>query len=118
MLTIYNEENTQARFLEAMKFAAENNCLNELISQLNYLNTYADARKSEGFETECILYKDFAPLSFTFQMRKRWRDGTLENWFHGGLIYSGPGQPLDGSAPALTVSLEKSTNKHTWSVHT
>ena len=39
-------------------------------------------------------------------------------WFNGGLIYSGPGQPLDGSAPALTVGIGIDSSVHNWSVHT
>jgi hypothetical protein len=34
------------------------------------------------------------------------------------LIYFGPGQPLDGSAPALTVGIGIDSSAHGWSIHT
>jgi hypothetical protein len=94
--------------LEVLKWAAENNCAQALTDKFEYLAQYGTG--------ECIaeIYRDFAPNSFVFLMKRA--DGTV--WFHGGLIYSGPGQPLDGSAPALTVSLDKTGHEHRWSVHT
>jgi hypothetical protein len=49
---------------------------------------------------------------------------SLEGWkpgLVGGLIYSGPGAPSDGSAPSFSVSLNPDAatgQKHTWSIHT
>jgi hypothetical protein len=45
-----------------------------------------------------------------------WKPGLV-----GGLIYSGPGVPSDGSAPSFSVSLNPdaaSGREHTWSIHT
>lgn len=78
-----------------------------LTERLEYLATYA------GGEGTCELHNDVAPQSFEFLMRRA--DGTP--WFNGGLIYSGPGMPADGTGPALTVSLTVESG-HSWSVHT
>jgi hypothetical protein len=45
-----------------------------------------------------------------------WKPGLV-----GGLIYSGPGAPSDGSAPSFSVSLNPDPatgRKHIWSIHT
>lgn len=38
--------------------------------------------------------------------------------YNGGFIYSGPSQPLNGSASALTVSLDRPSGQPNWSIHT
>ena len=95
-------------FLKVLEFAVQANATKELADKLKYLSDYG------GGGNMCRLFRDWAPNSFTFNITKP--DGQF--WFNGGLIYSGPGQPLDGSAPALTVSLGADTGKHNWSVHT
>jgi hypothetical protein len=104
MLKIVGEEH----FAKVMEFALSNGCADKLIDRLAYLTQY-----HEG-ENTCYLHPDFAPNSFEFLMMKP--DGT--RWFNGGLIYSGPGQPLDGTGPALTVGIGIDSSKHGWSVHT
>ena len=104
MIDIKNGEH----FIKVMDFAVANNCAHKLIDKLNYLMGYADG------SCDVELHYDFAPNSFVFIMLRR--DGT--RWFNGGLIYSGPGQPLDGSGPAFTVSLAPTGQEHNWSVHT
>lgn len=94
---------------EVETWAKENGCIDKLESRLDYLRNYGGAPDF----TECYLYKDFAPHSFEFVIE---REG--KRWFNGGLIYSGPGQPLDGSFPALTVDLGPSGREHDWSIHT
>ncbi len=103
MLTLHDPDH----FLEVVKFAISVGALDKFQERIDYLNTYAD-----GY-CNCHLAKDSAPNSFDFVMFKD--DGT--RWFNGGLIYSGPGQPMDGSAPAFTVSLTQSKG-HSWGVHT
>jgi hypothetical protein len=44
-------------------------------------------------------------------------DRTYQFWFDGGLIYHGPGQPGDGSAPAFSVEVGGPDGPH-WSIHT
>jgi hypothetical protein len=95
-------------FAEVTQFALDNGCLLKLAERLDYLTTYG------GGGNICHLHKDFAPNSFEFLMCRP--DGS--SWFNGGLIYSGPGQPADGSFPSLTVSLDNDSSKHAWGVHT
>jgi hypothetical protein len=105
---------TCPEYMEQVRaFAHSVNAQPALQTQLNYLAGYGDGNNI------CELYKDFAPHSFQFLMKHP--DGS--NWFNGGLIYNGPGVRLDGSFPALTVSLDTlnpdyDTEAHNWSVHT
>ncbi len=100
---------TYARGLpDILEFAINNGCVDKLIDKLGYLSNYA-----EGDNT-CHLSDDFAENSFRFTIQRP--DGT--DWFHGGLMYSGPGQPLDGSGPAFTVGIGIDSSQHGWSVHT
>jgi hypothetical protein len=96
------------RFLEVLSFAVLNNCADKLVDRLEYLANYGNGN--------CIveLHNDHAPHSFAFVMKH----SNGNRWFNGGLIYSGPGQPLDGSGPAFTVSLAPTGHEHNWSVHT
>ena len=95
-------------FAAVLEWAVANKCYGKLMEQLDYLGNYSDE------VTTCRLYSDFAPNSFEFVME--WADGT--RWFSGWLVYSGPTQPLDGSAPALTVGIDIDSSVHGWSVHT
>ena len=95
-------------FFDVVKFAASVGAANKLIERLDYLAEYHNG------ENTVEIYKDWAPHSFTFVMKKP--DGAF--WFNGGLIYSGPDQPLDGSAPALTVGIGIDSSVHGWSIHT
>lgn len=98
-------------FAQVLEFALQNKCAGQLGDKLDYLAHYGGNNPGENI---CELHKDFAPYSFEFLMKHP--DGT--RWFNGGLIYSGPGQPLDGSAPALTVGIGIDSSKHGWSIHT
>jgi hypothetical protein len=105
-------------FEQVNKFADAVGAHDRLHEQLDFLARFA-CSVEDAQKTRCYLHKDFAPYSFEFTMQRRRPDGGYEYWFNGGLIYSGPGQPLDGSAPALTVSLDPEAGKqHDWSVHT
>lgn len=95
-------------FLTVLKWAVLNNCADKLVERLSYLANYSD------IGNQVDIYRDHAPHSFAFLVHRP--DGT--RWFNGGLIYSGPGQPLDGSGPAFTVSLAPTGHEHDWSVHT
>lgn len=119
-------------FTDVMTFAARESVADKLLTQLAYLSNYGNGpgpafkpdenvaalayalthRNPNG--SVCELYPDFAPYSFEFLMLKE--DGS--KWFNGGLIYSGPGVPLDGSFPALTVGIGIDSSKHGWSIHT
>lgn len=104
MIKFYNPE----RFAKVLEFALEHDCAAKLLERLDYLAKY-----HEG-ENTCLIYSDPAPNSFAFTMNHP--DGST--WFNGGLIYSGPSQPLDGSFPALTVGIGVDSTQHSWSVHT
>ena len=104
MMTVHDP----AHLRGVIDFALKNNCLFKLAERLEYLDKYSDGSNT------CHLHPDFAPNSFAFAMERA--DGS--RWFNGGLIYSGPEQPLDGSAPALTVGVGIDNSKHSWSVHT
>ena len=94
--------------LRVLQFAVRVGAADKLIDRLTYLNEYADGN------CICQLYQDWAPHSFGFVMERP--DGT--RWFNGGLIYFGPEQPPDGSAPALTVGIGIDSSQHSWSIHT
>ena len=73
----------------------------QLQDKLHYLDEYAcrpSVDELDPARTRCVLYKDFAPLSFTFSMFKRGGDGEYKFWFNGGLIFF--------------------ANDSSWSVHT
>lgn len=95
-------------------YARERGIEADLDEKLAWLGDYACHGDAE--KTRCELFADWAPHSFEFVMYRRRDNGEYTRWFNGGLIYSGPTQPLDGSAPALTVSLAPA--REGWSVHT
>lgn len=95
--------------------------INQFLKQLQWLSEYANRPGcmydcEDGKNTRCKLFKDFAPLSFTFSIEKTTDNVNWEHWFNGGLIYQGPSCPADGSFPSLTVSLN--STKHGWFAHT
>lgn len=93
---------------------------NGLRRRLMWLAIYANRRgcqydrKLPGHGTRCTLYPDFAPFSMGFRV-EFFQPGRDVRPMCGGLIYSGPGVPADGSYPSLTVSLSKHDG---WSVNT
>lgn len=95
-------------FAEVLQFALATKSTEKLMERLDYLAHYSDP------STTCHLYRDSAPNSFGFAMK---RHGS-QFWFNGGLIYSGPGQPLNGSGPAFTVGIGVDNSVHGWSIHT
>ncbi len=111
MLTVQDEE----YFRTVWDFAETVNATDRLQSQLDHL----EALGPDGKESRCLLFPDFAPHSFAFAIEVRVESGEWRRWLHGGLIYSGPGQPLDGSFPALCVSIGPNTGRHhDWTIHT
>lgn len=83
-----------------------------LAEMLDYLDNYASHR-----DTKCMLYKDYAPLSFAFTMQVRKSpEEDYEYWFNGGLIFFGPHETGVGD-PQFSVRLGD-TSEAGWSVHT
>ena len=108
------------RLEEARAFARALSVEDNLQSRLDYLAAYACQGQDGRIDpklTKCCLGADFAPHSFYFKMHRLQPDGTYKFWFDGGLIYHGPGQPGDGSAPAFSVEVGGPDGPH-WSIHT
>jgi hypothetical protein len=104
----------QEHYDKVMAFAREVGAEAELQEQLDRLGMWF------GEDIECELYTDFAPHSFLWA-NYRTVNGERKMVIAGGLIYSGPGVPSNGSAPSFTVSLNSDAacgSKHQWSVHT
>ena len=112
MLIIEKEEH----FDRVRDFAHSVGADAELQNRLDFLASFGgDAAKER-----CRLYSDSAPHSFFWRIEysspEGWKTGLV-----GGLIYSGPGAPSDGSAPSFSVSLNPDAaagRKHMWSIHT
>jgi hypothetical protein len=102
--------NCPDEFIKTVEFATAHNCLAQFMKNIERISGYGDG---EQLYT-CELYADRAPLSFQFAIMRP----DSSRWINGGLIYSGPGQPLDGSGPAFTVGIGLDSMKHQWSVHT
>lgn len=109
-------EQCQDKMLSAMKMAMDRGLLTGrygLIDTLYYLAHYAEERgKQEGWDMATLLYPDFAPYSFGFDVRCRPRNAGWKSFMNGGLIYHGPAQEGESN---LTVSL---TSDEGWQTHT
>ena len=115
------EVNCPYELYNARAFAEALDVGENLQSRLDELATYAcqdqDGRINPEL-TKCYLMKaDIGLHSFHFKMHRLQPDGTYKFWFDGGLIYHGPGQPGDGSAPAFSVEVGGPEGPH-WSIHT
>lgn len=111
VLVVPNEE-AMDYLEEQIDFARGTDCIDNLADRLFWLVQNGGSRP-----VRVVLCRDFAPHSFVFAVQRV--DDTGQRWercMNGGLIYSGPDQPLDGSAPAFTVSLGEP--KIGWSIHT
>ena len=104
-------------YLDTVKdFAAKVDKVDNLKAKLDYLDTYASARREEGLETRCQLFKDFAHWSFEFVMEMRQDGGEWQRWFNGGLIFHGDHDGGgNGGAPTFAVCLSPTDG---WSIHT
>jgi hypothetical protein len=91
-----------------------------LKKQLDYLDGYA-CPDGDKTKTRCTLFKDFAPMSFTFNMDIRDEaSGEYKSWFNGGLIFYA-GSESGVGAPQLSVSLSRAMGQEKaagWEVHT
>lgn len=107
MITITDQQ----YYDEVRKFAEEQGILDDLEKQIKYLHHSPDIQR-------LTIGKDFAPHSFTFSLEVKVGQGKggYRLLFNGGIIYSGPGVPSDGSFPSLSVNIGKP--KHGWSIHT
>lgn len=109
-----NTEHVTEYLAEVKAKAEELGKLDNLNEQLEWLGNYACHDDPE--HTQCVLYKDFAPLSFEFVMLIKRDNGEYDHWFNGGLIFHGQhDRGGDGGLPTLSVCL---TPQDGWSVHT
>ena len=98
--------------------------LRRLKDNIEFLETYfcfvgEDEEGCKKYDMErgkTVLYKDFAPYSFGFDIYQRRANGEYAHWMRGGLIFHGPHDKFgSGDAPTFSVSI---TPEHGWSIHT
>ena len=112
MLEIARE--ARPRLHKAFKYAREIGMIDQLKDQLRNLDTYAE--HDERGRTRCVLWDDFAPHSFFFEMSVKDREGEFRHWFNGGLIFHGSHDGGgNGGAPTFSVNL---TPQSGWRMHT
>jgi hypothetical protein len=110
-LVILDEEQLD-RLEQVREFARSVGLSEQLERQLSYLGD----RRCWGDKAQTVLSYDFAPHSFSFGVFALPNgDKPRRVALNGGLIFSGPGSPGDGSFPALTVNLSNSVG---WFCHT
>lgn len=97
----------EEHFAEVTAFAKQAEASEALTNALSRLKNLAG-------DGTAYLHKDFAPLSFAFMIL----DKAGKRDLVGGMIYSGPSQILNGSAPTYTVGVEPPSIDHKWSIHT
>lgn len=107
-------------FANVIQFAADVGGLDSLIDSIKNLDRFF-GRDDITARVHPDISSDLTDPNFRFAIFGRTRDGKEDLLMHGGIIYSGPGRPSDGSAPNLTVSLDPdaaSGKTPKWSVHT
>jgi hypothetical protein len=115
MITFSNPQH----FAQTVQFAANVGALDSLVNAIKDLDRWFDES-----DIEAVVYPDTMSdpedPNFRFSLYCNQAKGRVI-LLHGGIIYSGPGRPSDGSAPSFTVSLDPAAmagSKHQWSVHT
>jgi hypothetical protein len=98
---------------EVREFARSVGLSRQLARQLTRL----DRRETRGHKAQCWIGRDFAPHSFSFAhwaLPSGTLDGKRHHIFNGGLVYSGPGSPGDGSFSSPSISLAEASG---WFCH-
>jgi hypothetical protein len=109
-------DNTDGYLDTVKEFADKVGKADNLQAKLDYLDGYASARREEGLETRCQLFKDWAPQSFSFLMEMRQDGGEWQRWFNGGMLFhSAHDGGGNGGAPTFSVCLSPTDG---WSIHT
>lgn len=119
---IIDSDETRLQLLDSFLVALEFGLVPQFCSALTRLDDCRfDCEGNRAYPPRrALLFKDFAPYSFTV-LFQRWNpdDETWHKDYVGGLIYQGPtpdgGQRADGSFPALTCSLHDGSG---WFLHT
>ncbi len=117
---LFIDDDNKAYYEEVLAKADEIGLEEQLQNQLKFLAEYGcwreDGTPGNFNQTRCELYKDFAPLSFGFVMKKLGKDRDYQFFFNGGLLFHGNHDGHgSGAFPTLAVTLTKTTG---WSVHT
>jgi len=111
------DDETKPYLQEVKDFAAKSGREKDLQEMLDYLAAYAcgEGDEYDHAKTKCVLYKDWAPLSFGFTMYIR-KAGKYTRWFNGGLLFHGKHDGFGlGSSPTFAVTLNPTDG---WSIHT
>ena len=96
-------------FEKVVSWAKENGIYDSLKKELDYLGNFGGGSE----KVECLLYKDFAPQSFYFEIMKG-----DKRYMNGGLIFHGPhDRGGDGGSPTFSVCINPDDKPH-WQVHT
>ncbi len=103
------DEETKEKLEDARAHARTLGLLSQLERQLDYLAAFNPERPRQ-----CWFGRDLAPFSFDFCT---WYLATADEpkrrmSMNGGLIYSGPGCPGNGSFPSLSVNVNDSNGWH------
>jgi hypothetical protein len=110
-------EETREYFLEVQKIAYDRGLAKEFDDAMMQAHLYG-CDWTDPWNCKFTLYKDFAPLSFSYRIEFRDKEekDVYIYFCNGGLIYEGPDSPADGSFPSFTVSVG-SNNKVGWFMH-
>ena len=98
-------ESAREYFHKVACFARDSKRMPQLRETFDRLNQYARSRK-------CVLYKDFAPMSFAFNMYRKMEDDVEFCCGNGGVIFHGA---YSGDAPTFSVCVEPCDG---WQIHT
>lgn len=101
---------------EVKKFAADHGLTDKLQEKLGYLDGFACTAQDPHL-TECHLFRDFAPYSFSFLLRRRpTQQDDYRDWINGGVIFY-QGRTTGAGAPQYCVTLSNSDEAR-WEIHT
>ena len=106
-------DKTNGTLDEVRAFAERTGQTESLEKNLAYLAGYACHETPQ--DTRCLLFPDFAPMSFEFVIERRQADGGYARWFNGGMIYFEKHESGVGG-PQCSVRLD--TSESGWSIHT
>lgn len=107
-------------FASVAQFAAEVGGLDSLIDSIKNLDRFF-GRTDITARVSPDTVSDPKDPNFRFAIFGKTRYGMEDLLMHGGIIYSGPGRPCDGSAPNFAVSLDPDAyagKTPKWSIHT
>lgn len=113
-IRFYNEEYVQEVYENAKKMGSK--AIDALL-EVFYIKD--EIMRING--TMMVVSPDCAPNSFGFGYYRKNEFYSIEGrpYLVGGIIYSGPGVPLNGFAPTFTVGIyDTPADEHRWSTHT